>query len=139
MSAIEDLKKLVDPATHPPLTDEDLQAALDASQIPDAADVWPGQPDYVVTYDLAWAAAEALTMRAWRAAQQPTEALNRVQSEGSSFEISTASPDWLAQARFWRARSRIGRETGYGETLGLVEVATPGSGFVPTSKGLSWT
>ena len=135
MSAIEDLKKLVDPATHPSLTDEDLQAALDASQIPDAADVWPGQPGYITTYDLYWAAAEALTLRAARAAS--SETVTKVASEGSSFDVQ--APNWGALAHHYRMRSQIGAQIGYGQTLGTVELATADSGFIPASKGLLWT
>ena len=41
--ALERLDELVNPDTSPTLSEADLQAALDASLIPDAAGVWPGQ------------------------------------------------------------------------------------------------
>ena len=139
MSAIEDLSKLVDPATQPTLSNEDLQAALNASVVPDLNGVWPGQPGYTATYDLHWAAAEALTLRAARAAMSSSETLTKVQSEGTSFEVQSSRPDWLALARHWRASSLIGREIGYGQDLGVAEIASADSGFVPASKALSWT
>ena len=135
MSTIEDLKLLVDPATPPALSDADLQAILDASLIPDPEGLWPGQPGYVTTYDLYWAAAEALTLRAARAAS--SETVTKVASEGSSFDVQ--APNWVALTHHYRMRSQIGAQIGYGQTLGTVELATSDSGFIPASKGLSWT
>lgn len=135
MSAIDDLKRLVDPATPPALSDEDLQAVLDASLIPDPEGLWPGQPGYITTYDLQWAAAEAMMLRSVRAAS--SETVTKVASEGSSFDVQ--APNWGALAHHYRMRSQIGAQIGYGQTLGTVELATADSGFVPASKGLSWT
>ena len=135
MSTIEDLKQLVDPATPPALSDADLQAILDASLIPDPEGLWPGQPGYITTYDLYWAAAEALTLRAARAAS--SETVTKVASEGTSFDVQ--APNWAALTHHYRMRSQIGAQIGYGQTLGTVELTTADSGFIPASKGLSWT
>ena len=131
--ALDRLAELVDQAASPTLSETDLQAALAASLIPDAAGVWPGQPGYQPTYDLYWAAAETSTLRAMRAAMSATQTVTKVTSEGSTFEVEQSAPDWAALGRRWRAMSQIGREIGLGGSLGVVEVASPDSGFVPAS------
>lgn len=134
--ALDKLDQMVTMTTSPALSVEDLQAALAASLIPDAAGVWPGQPGYQPTYDLYWAAAETCLLRVMRAAMSATQTVTKVTSEGSTFEVEQSTPDWTALARKWRAMSQIGRETGFGDSLGVVEVSPPDSGFVPASKTL---
>lgn len=137
--ALDRLTELVDPAASPTLSDADLHAALAASLIPDAAGVWPGQPGYQPTYDLYWAAAETGVLRAMRAAMSATETVTRVTSEGTTFDVQPApATDWAALERSWRARSRIGRELGLGDSLGVVEVAQPATGYIPASRALQW-
>ena len=142
--ALDRLAELVDPDAFPTLSETDLQAALDASLIPDTAGVWPGQPGYQPTYDLYWAAAETSTLRAMRAAMSATQTVTKVTSEGSTFEVEQSAPDWAALGRRWRAVSQIGRETGFGDSLSVIEVVSPDSGFVPASQALrdgtvTWT
>ena len=134
--ALDRLAELVDPDAFPTLSETDLQAALDASLIPDTAGVWPGQPGYQPTYDLYWAAAETSTLRAMRAAMSATQTVTKVTSEGSTFEVEQSAPDWAALSRRWRAMSQIGREIGLGDSLSVIEVASPDSGFVPASEAL---
>ena len=50
--------------------------------------------------------------------------------------MNMAILDWAALARRWRTMSQIGREIGLGDSLSVVEVASPDSGFVPASKVL---
>ncbi len=142
--AFDKLDQMVTMTASPALSVEDLHAALAASLIPDAAGVWPGQPGYQPTYDLYWAAAETSTLRAMRVAMSATQTVTKVTSEGSTFEVEQSAPDWAALSRRWRAMSQIGREIGLGDSLGVVEVASPDSGFVPASQALrdgtvTWT
>lgn len=137
--AFDKLDQMVTMTTSPALSVEDLHAALAASLIPDAAGVWPGQPGYQPTYDIYWAAAETSALRAMRAAMSATETVTRVTSEGTTFDVQPApATDWAALERSWRARSRIGRELGLGDSLGVVEVAQPATGYIPASRALQW-
>ena len=136
MAALDDLHDMVNADTEPTLNDLDLQAALDSALVPDSNGVWPGQPGYQPTYDLYWAAAETSTLRAMRAAMSATQTVTKVTSEGSTFEVEQSAPDWAALGRRWRAMSQIGREIGLGDSLGVVEVASPDSGFVPASQAV---
>ena len=138
--ALARLTELVNPAASPALSNTDLRAALDASQIPDAAGVWPGRDGYQPTYDVLWAAAETCVIRAMRASLVPSETVTRIESEGSSFAVQQSGPDWGALAHRWRTQSQIGQQIGYGDLLGVVEIEQPDIGYVPASKALqSWT
>lgn len=144
VEAFDKLDQMVTMTASPALSVEDMQAALAASLIPDAAGVWPGQPGYQPTYDLYWAAAETCLLRAMRAAMSATQTVTKVTSEGSTFEVEQSAPDWAALGRRWRAMSQIGREIGFGASLSVVEVASPDSGFVPASQAsrggtVAWT
>ena len=136
MAALDDLHDMVNADTEPTLNDLDLQAALDSALVPDSNGVWPGQPGYQPTSDLYWAAAETSTLRAMRASMSATQTVTKVTSEGSTFEVEQSAPDWAALGRRWRAMSQIGREIGLGDSLGVVEVASPDSGFVPASQAV---
>lgn len=139
MTALEDLKAIIDVGTPPPLTDTDLQHALGQSLTPDNAGRWPGSDGYQPTYDLSWAAAELYDLRAIRAAAQPVEEVTRVTSEGTTFEVKTNRVDWAALARRWRAKSQIGQAIGYGTSLGVAHVGEPPAADPPTSQAARWT
>ena len=94
--------------TQPVLTDDQLDAALAASLVPDTAGIWPGGDGYVQTWDLWWAAAETAVTRSELAAMQPV--VKRWSSEGTTVE--RVAPNWLALARQYRSRSPLGAQTG---------------------------
>ena len=67
---------------------------------------------------------------------RPMRASTTTSSFSSELQARRA---WLGLARHWRARSLIGREIGFGQDLGVTEIASADSGFVPASKALTWT
>lgn len=136
-AALSRLRELVNPATSPKLSDDDLEDALRVSQIPDLAGVWPGRPGYQPTYDLDWAAAETCNIRALRTITQSIETVTRVTSEGTTFEVDANPPDWIAAAKYWRAKSKIGQAVGYGNSLNVVGVNQPSEPYGPTSQAAS--
>lgn len=74
-------------------------AALQHSRIPDAEGRWPGQPGYVDTYDVYYAALSLLGF------MQARPAVTSASSEGTS--VSTTPTDWKALAAFFRSLSVI--------------------------------
>lgn len=104
------------------LAPDDTVRALDSSRTPDLQGRTPGQSGYVETIDPYWAAAEAVTTIAIRAAGDPQ--LTRITSEGASFERTP--PDLFRMAALLRARSPLGQQLAQvrGE-LGCIEIGPP--------------
>lgn len=135
--AITTLAAMVEAATSPTLSDDDLRTALAAAVIPDKTGSRPGDTGWTPTWDLEWAAAETADLRALRATQSPMPTVTKFSSEGSTFDLTTGRTDWAAVAHMWRSRSQLGQQLGYGTQLGVIDIpaATP---YVPTSERLSW-
>lgn len=104
------------------LTSDDIARALDSSRTPDQQGHTPGQPGYTETIDPYWAAAEAVTTVAIRAAGDPQ--LTRITSEGASFERTP--PDLFRMAALLRARSPLGQQLAQARSeLGCIEIGPP--------------
>ena len=104
------------------LTSDDIARALDSSRTPDQQGHTPGQPGYTETIDPYWAAAEAVTTIAIRAAGDPQ--LTRITSEGASFERTP--PDLFRMAALLRARSPLGQQLAQARSeLGCIEIGPP--------------
>ena len=104
------------------LAPDDIARALDSSRTPDPQGRTPGQSGDIETIDPYWAAAEAVTAIAIRAAGDPQ--LTRITSEGASFERTP--PDLFRMAALLRARSPLGQQLAQvrGE-LGCIEIGPP--------------
>lgn len=104
------------------LASDDIARALDSSRTPDQQGRAPGQPGYTETIDPYWAAAEAVTTIAIRAAGDPQ--LTRITSEGASFERTP--PDLFRMAALLRARSPLGQQLAQARSeLGCIEIGPP--------------
>ncbi len=81
------------------LTNQMKLASLNGALVPDAAGVWPGQPDYAPTYDIYFAALGLLGFL------QAQPVVRQSSSEGSS--ISVDAPNWGGLANYYRGMSQI--------------------------------
>lgn len=105
MAAIDDLNALL--ANLPGyalLTTNMKNAALAGALIPDAEGVWPGEVDYVLTYDVYFAALNLLGFL------QAQPVVRQTSSEGTS--IAVDAPDWGALSAYYRGMSPIIAATG---------------------------
>jgi len=110
-----DLNELLAPLPgYDTLTDPMKAHALAMSQVPDAAGVWPGQPDYVPTYDIYWA---AINLVGFLAAQP---VIRSSSSEGTS--ISVDAPDWGALLAYYRGMSTIAQANASGPILSVLPI-----------------
>ncbi|AXQ52874.1 hypothetical protein SEA_NEFERTHENA_10 [Microbacterium phage Neferthena] len=113
---MDDLNALLAPLpSYAVLTDQMKQHALDISLVPDAAGVWPGQPGYVTTYDVYWA---ALSLTGYMMAQP---FVKQAASEGTSTTVD--APNWSAITAYFRSQSPIACAT---TGAILTEVPIPG-------------
>ena len=124
--ALQQLTGMVDPAMVPVLSEQDLEACLALSVIPDGVGRLPDHPGWQPGWDLDWAAAETCVLRHLRSAVLSANGqVTQIESEGSRFTITPSSTDWLATARVWRERSQIGKLIGYGKTTGFLNLPVP--------------
>lgn len=124
--AIEALAGMVDATAVPALSSPDLEACLNLSVIPDSAGTPPNTTGWTPTWDLDWAAAETCVLRHLRSQTlQAADKVTLIESEGSRFQIKPGSTDWLDAARTWRQRSKLGRQLGYGQPTGLLQIEVP--------------
>lgn len=75
------------------------QRALDGARIPDAAGVWPGQPNYVPTYDVYYAAVGLVGFL------QAQPVVRQSSSEGTS--IAVDAPNWSGLILWYQSMSPI--------------------------------
>lgn len=81
------------------LTVQMKQRALDGALIPDAAGVWPGQPGYVLTYDVYYAAIGLVGFL------QAQPVVRQSSSEGTS--IAVDAPNWRGLINWYQSMSPI--------------------------------
>jgi len=114
MTAIEDLSELlINLPGYALLTDNMKTTALATALVPDAAEVWPGQPGYVDTFDVYWAAISLLGFL------QAQPFVKQSSSEGTS--VSVDAPSWSGLAVYYRSMSRIAQATLRGP-LGVIKI-----------------
>jgi hypothetical protein len=103
--AREQLAILAQATVSPTLTDDELDAALTASRLPDNEGRPPSDPDFVEeNWDLYYAAAECYLMK--HVKQISAGTLTEFTSEGANFKKTP--PDFLAVADWYRDRSTTG-------------------------------
>lgn len=114
MTALSDLDELLAPLPGYDLLSPSMkQKALDGSLVPDADGVWPGQPDYVETYDVYWA---ALSLVGYLSAQP---VVRQSSSEGTS--VAVDAPSWSAISAYFRANSLIAGANG-NDVLSIIPI-----------------
>ncbi|HLR97099.1 MAG TPA: hypothetical protein VK053_21440, partial [Jiangellaceae bacterium] len=108
--ALQWLAETVAATTPPVLTDQQLEAFLDAARIVDPDGRAPIDDGYVETFDLNYAAAEAFEAKAVAALAGDTGGLESFTSEGSAFKrrAGTGYDGFMALAASFRARSTAG-------------------------------
>ena len=100
MAAIDDLNALLVNLPNASLITVGMkEAALAGALVPDAASVWPGDVDYVPTYDVYFA---ALNLLGFLMAQP---VVRQSSSEGTS--VAVDAPSWGALANYYRGMSVI--------------------------------
>jgi len=130
--ALQWLAETVAATTPPVLTDQQLEAFLDAARIVDPDGHAPIDDDYVETFDLNYAAAEAFEAKAVAALAGDTGGLESFTSEGSAFKRrpGTGYDGFMALAASFRAKSTAG---GTGISVITLE---PYGGQMPRSAGV---
>lgn len=107
MAAIDDLNALLVNLPNASLITVGMkEAALAGALIPDAASVWPGDVDYVPTYDVYFAALNLLGFL------QAQPVIRQSSSEGTS--VAVDAPNWASLATYYRGMSVIVQATGNG-------------------------
>lgn len=91
------------------LTQSMKQDALNSSLIPDSNGVWPGQPDYITTYDSYFAAVRLIGFLM----AQPV--VRQSSSEGTS--VAVDAPNWGGLLEYYRSQSPILQATTNGPVL----------------------
>lgn len=107
--ALTALQSLAQAAVSPTLTNDELNACLTLSRLPDNEGRPPSDPAFVEeNWDLNYAAAEAYELKYAKLLAGGT--VKKFSSEGASFE--TEAPDFLALAAWWRDKSTAGGTNG---------------------------
>lgn len=88
------------------LTPNMKQNALNGALLPDAAGVWPGQPNYVNTYDVYYAAMSLIGFL------QAQPVVRQASSEGTSTAVD--APQWGGLLAWYRSMSPICQAAGVG-------------------------
>lgn len=86
------------------ITPAQYHDALAGALVPDAAGVWPGQPNYTPTYDTYFAAISLIGFL------QAQPVVRSSSSEGTS--IAVDAPNWSALLAYYRSQSPIHNATG---------------------------
>ena len=98
--ALQQLATMVDAVMVPVLSEQDLEACLTLSVVPDGVGRLPSHPGWQPVWDLDWAAAETCVLRHLRSQTlQAADTVTQIESEGSRFTIRPGSTDWLAATR----------------------------------------
>ncbi|QWS69675.1 hypothetical protein SEA_WILLIAMSTRONG_8 [Microbacterium phage WilliamStrong] len=114
MTAMDDLNALlVSLPGYGLLTPNMKQNALNGARIPDAAGVWPDQPDYEATYDVYFAAISLIGFL------QAQPVVRQSSSEGTS--VAVDAPNWYGLLTWYRSMSPICQGQG-NDVLTLVPI-----------------
>ena len=127
------LTDTVQATTPPVLVFQQLDGFLDAARIVDPDGRAPIDADYVETFDLNYAVAEAFEAKAVAALAGDTGGLESFTSEGSAFKrrAGTGYDGFMALAASFRAKSTAG-----GGGMISVIALEPQGGQVPRSAGV---
>lgn len=100
MATLDDLNALLSSLPgYSILTDGMKNAALAGALVPDVNGVWPGQPDYINTYDIYYAAYNLIGFLK----AQPV--VTGSSSEGTS--VTVQAPDWSALLAYYKGQSQV--------------------------------
>lgn len=100
MATLDDLNALLSSLPgYSILTDGMKNAALAGALVPDVNGVWPGQPDYINTYDIYYAAYNLIGFLK----AQPV--VTGSSSEGTS--VTVQAPDWGALLAYYKGQSQV--------------------------------
>jgi len=114
MAAIDDLSALlVSLPNYSLLNDLMKNNALAGALIPDVNSVWPGETDYVPTYDIYFAAISLIGFL------QAQPVVRQSSSEGTS--VAVDAPNWSGLLAWYRSMSPICRATG-GSLLSVLTI-----------------
>ena len=120
MAVLDDLTALVASLPNATLLTDGMKwSALNAALVPDALNVWPGQPGYTATYDIYWAAISLVGFL------QAQPVVRQSSSEGTS--VSVDAPNWGGLIAWYRSMSPI---AGAASTDVLRIVPIPGGSHV---------
>ena len=95
------------------LTSSMKLGALNSALIPDSLGVWPGQPNYVTTYDVYFAAISLIGFL------QAQPVIRQSSSEGTS--VSVDAPNWSGLVSWYRSMSQIAQLSGQ-TVLGVITI-----------------
>jgi hypothetical protein len=98
-SPLDKLKRMTAWETEPVLNEDDLNAALGTAPVPDTNGIDPGDDDWIPTYDLNRAAAEAWMLKAAMS--------TALVDAGSGISTSKVFDNCRAMARFYRGRGNV--------------------------------
>lgn len=117
MAAIDDLNALLVNLPGAALISTPMKTtALAGALVPDIDGVWPGQAEYVPTYDVYFAAMNLLGFL------QAQPVVRQTSSEGTS--VAVDAPNWAGLAAYYRSMSPICSATG-GGVLGSIPIDLP--------------
>jgi len=119
------LSALVSATTPPVLSDTDLDAALTAARIPDSDGHAPVDDGYTETFDLNYAAAECMIMKATRAGVAGAGGLKQFTAEGATFVKGDQVADFLRLADLFRSQSTVGAAATGGIAVIELDPQTP--------------
>ena len=102
MTGLEKLKLMSAWDTEPTVSEEDLEAVLEAHSIPDASGNLPAAEEWVPTYDHNSAAAEVWVIKAGRSA-----ALTEVDPPGSGIVTSKVFDNCMRMSYLYRSRRAV--------------------------------
>lgn len=128
MTALEDITALV--ANLPGATlisPKQYEDALAGALVPDSTGVWPGQPGYVTTNDIYFAAIGLVGFL------QAQPVVRQTSSEGTSLAVD--APNWGGLLAYYRSMSRILQASG-DTTLGVIQI--PGGPHVYRTDMSGW-
>lgn len=121
MSTIDELNALlINLPGYGLLTPEMKDRALATALIPDVNNVWPGQPNYIETHDVYWAAIGLVGFL------QAQPVVRQSSSEGTS--VAVDAPSWGGLVSYYRSMSVIA--TAVNSAPILTEVPIPGEPHV---------
>lgn len=107
MTAIEDLTALLANLPNASLISDQMKLdALEGARIPDTNGVWPGEQDYIPTYDSYYAAVGLVGFL------QAQPVVRQSSSEGTS--VAVDAPNWGGLLAWYRSMSQIASATGNG-------------------------
>lgn len=112
------------------VTGEVVELALDRARTIDDEGRPPTDPTWAATVNEWWAAAEVAEAMFIAGALLPAQKITQFTSEGATFHLSGAAPDWQAVASIYRDRAAADQPTGWA----MVALPDQAADFHPRSE-----